>query len=88
MDTWEAIDAAKAEIYSTDDVNEQRTTAALLLHQHIRGCETCSGPLDGCDLGQWLEGVCVYDLIFDPHERCCPCGGDPSDDCYCADDAD
>lgn len=38
------------------------------LHAHIRTCEVCSGPDDGCATGQELEHICIDQLGFDPYE--------------------
>ncbi len=41
-------------------------TATLALFYHIRGCEWCSGPDDGCEEGQGLEWEAFQ--VCDPYE--------------------
>jgi hypothetical protein len=54
--------------------------AALGLFAHAYTCLACSGPDDGCDVGQALESRCIYDLGFDPHALGAACAREMADD--------
>lgn len=45
-----------------------KTKAAKDLHAHIKVCDECNGPHDGCDVGARLESVCLDTIGFDPYE--------------------
>lgn len=46
--------------------NERALAYALKLH--IESCDVCSGPDDGCSVGQSLESICIDDYGFSPYE--------------------
>lgn len=45
----------------------ERRAFAYAFKVHIDGCETCSGPNDGCEVGQCMESLCIDLLDFDPY---------------------
>lgn len=57
--------------YEVEQLQRQLEVAEAVarLHLHISRCAQCSGPNDGCDEGQELEGVCISELGVDPYDE-------------------
>lgn len=64
VEVFDVVIRRRATVFS----EASRMDASAKLHAHVGTCDQCSGPNDGCEKGQDLEGLCITQMGFSPYE--------------------